>query len=191
MPNLKDRGGYMKKLFILTALLVSLIIIIFAIRASINDDNNKRSLSDRVSDLEEITRYQQIELIKLNQKISRNEKTLDDIIDELGPYQEMQELNGRIAIFTVTGYAPFNNVSGMCTDGDPTRTATGTYPTAGRTIAVDFNVIPRGSPVWVEGFGIMYAEDTGGAIVGNRIDIMFDTYEEAISFGKKRLIVIY
>lgn len=56
-------------------------------------------------------------------------------------------------------------------------------------VAVDPNVIPLGSRLYIEGYGEGYAADTGGAIKGNRIDLCFDTYEEAINFGMKNVTV--
>ena len=91
--------------------------------------------------------------------------------------------------FRLTGYAPFDNKSGMCHDGDPTATASGSYPKAGRTIAVDPKVIPLGTQVWVEGHGWMVAEDTGGLIKGDRIDIMVDTYEETLEVTGEALVI--
>lgn len=64
-------------------------------------------------------------------------------------------------------------------------TATGTRPKEGRTIAVDRNVIPLGSTVYIEGFGYYIAEDTGGAIKGNRIDVFLMDYNKARQLGRK------
>lgn len=65
-------------------------------------------------------------------------------------------------------------------------TASGTRPKEGRTIAVDPKVIPLGSTVYIEGFGYYIAEDTGGAIKGNRIDVFMMDYNKAIKMGKPR-----
>ena len=54
-------------------------------------------------------------------------------------------------------------------------------------ISVDPNFIPLGTRVYIPGYGEAVADDTGGAIVGNRIDIAFDTYDEAINFGRKEI----
>jgi 3D (Asp-Asp-Asp) domain-containing protein len=62
-------------------------------------------------------------------------------------------------------------------------TATGTQATAGRTIAVDPKVIPLGTEVIIDGQSYI-AEDTGGAIKGNKIDIFCESHEEAISRGR-------
>jgi 3D (Asp-Asp-Asp) domain-containing protein len=61
-------------------------------------------------------------------------------------------------------------------------TATGTKVTANRTIAVDPRVIPLGSKVVIDG-QVYVAEDTGGAIRGNRIDMYFATHQEALNWG--------
>ena len=52
-------------------------------------------------------------------------------------------------------------------------------------IAVDENVIPLYSIVEIKDLGIFISLDTGGMIKGNRIDVLFDTKQEAISFGKQ------
>ncbi len=61
-----------------------------------------------------------------------------------------------------------------------TKTATGAVPKVGRTIAVDPKVIPYGSKVRVDGFGTFIAEDTGGAIKGNKVDIYLSTRAECL-----------
>lgn len=82
------------------------------------------------------------------------------------------------------------NYPHICNDGDSTYTATGTRPTPGRTIAVDPDVIPYGSEVIINGHTYI-AEDCGGAIKGNRIDIVFATHQEALEFGIQYAEVSY
>ncbi|MCA1053819.1 LysM peptidoglycan-binding domain-containing protein [Rossellomorea aquimaris] len=52
-----------------------------------------------------------------------------------------------------------------------------------RVIAVDPDVIPLGSKVYIEGYGYARAEDTGGAIKGNRIDIYMEHEQDALEYG--------
>jgi uncharacterized protein YabE (DUF348 family) len=54
-----------------------------------------------------------------------------------------------------------------------------------KVIAVDPNVIPLGTKVYVEGYGYAIAGDTGRAIKGNKIDVFFSTKAEAYSWGRK------
>lgn len=100
------------------------------------------------------------------------------------PCEEVQTEPELVSLgeFTITHYCK-ENYPHICNDGDATQTATGTVPTAGRTIAVDPSVIPYGSEVVIDGHTYI-AEDCGGAIKGNRIDIVVDTHSEALQLGK-------
>lgn len=57
------------------------------------------------------------------------------------------------------------------------------------TVAVDPKVIPLGSKVYVSGYGVAIAADTGGAIKGNKIDVFLNTYEECRQWGRKSVTV--
>lgn len=61
-------------------------------------------------------------------------------------------------------------------------TASGARAEAGRTIAVDPDVIPLGSAVIINGQEYI-AQDTGGAIQGQRIDIYCGSHDEALQLG--------
>ena len=58
-----------------------------------------------------------------------------------------------------------------------------------RVIAVDPNTIPLGSVVEVSGYGYAIAGDTGGDIVGNRIDVHFNSVDECFSWGRRNVTV--
>lgn len=60
--------------------------------------------------------------------------------------------------------------------------STGAILVAGTSIAVDPSVIPYGSQVEINGHTYT-AHDTGGAIKGNRIDVYFDSHQDALNFG--------
>lgn len=62
-------------------------------------------------------------------------------------------------------------------------TYTGTKVTPGRSIAVDPKVIPLGSKVYVAGYGWRVAEDIGGGVDGNHIDVAVGTHEQALTAG--------
>lgn len=57
------------------------------------------------------------------------------------------------------------------------------------TIAVDPWVIPLGTRVFVDGYGYAVAEDIGGDIKGNRIDVFFTSESEANSWGRRSVNV--
>lgn len=69
-------------------------------------------------------------------------------------------------------------------------TASGAHATPYSTVAVDPSVIPLGAVVLVDygdGVGLRRyrAEDTGGAIKGNRIDLCVSSHAEALQLGKR------
>lgn len=104
--------------------------------------------------------------------------TTDENLEEAEPEEEQSPLlTGK---FKVTAYCPCVDCCGK-TDGI---TSTGTKATAGRTVAVDPKVIPYGSTVVINGNEYV-AEDTGGSIKGNKIDMFFNTHEEALQWGVK------
>ena len=74
-----------------------------------------------------------------------------------------------------------------CGTGDGL-TATGTRVRPG-VVAVDPAVIPYGSTVEIVGVGEFTAEDTGGAIRGNRVDVFMSSREAAIQFGRQTVEV--
>lgn len=95
--------------------------------------------------------------------------------------------------FTATGYscslaeetAHWENGTLTCN-----HTASGIEPSWG-TIAVDPKQIPMGTKVALSNFpGVVFtAQDTGGAIKENRIDVWFPSYEQAINFGRQNVLV--
>lgn len=72
-------------------------------------------------------------------------------------------------------------------EGLTDRTATGEYvihdESGYSTIAVDPRVIPLGTKLYISGYGLAIASDTGGAIIDDRIDVYFDTIAECTSWG--------
>ena len=74
-----------------------------------------------------------------------------------------------------------------------TVTATGTTvrrnPDGYSTVAVDPRVIPLGTKLYIEGYGLAIAEDTGGAIVGNKVDVYVNSYDDAVNWGRRQVNV--
>lgn len=67
-------------------------------------------------------------------------------------------------------------------------TCTGITPYRG-VVAVDPRVIPLGTRLYIEGYGEAVAQDTGGSIQGNRIDVFFPSSEEAVNWGRRTVNV--
>lgn len=86
-----------------------------------------------------------------------------------------------------TAYTADCGPNGVPDDPYLGRTASGTWakrnPNGYSTIAVDPRVIPLGTKVYVEGYGLAIAEDIGGAIKENKIDVFMHTYSDTLKWG--------
>lgn len=102
-----------------------------------------------------------------------------EAMDELEPVVVVEPETTSLGEFKLTAYCTCSKCCGQWADGI---TYTGTEATPGRTIAVDPKVIELGSTVIINGTEYI-AEDIGGAIKGNRIDVLFPTHQEALEFG--------
>ena len=93
-------------------------------------------------------------------------------------YREVKDM-------TATAYYPGPESTGKWADGF---TATGVKAGFG-IAAVDPKVIPLGTRLYIPGYGHALAADVGGAIKGKRIDLCFETYKEAIQYGRRQVKV--
>ena len=106
------------------------------------------------------------------------------------------EVPAKTITVRATAYCSCTKCCGTWSKDHPSRQGTdyeqhttlGTVPVAGRTVAVDPEVIPLGSRIVLDGHEYT-AEDTGSGVKGNHIDIYFDSHEEALEWGVKTLEV--
>lgn len=111
------------------------------------------------------------------------------------PKPKIIRVGTRDTINTSRGVQRFRSVTWMeataylPTDGSAHGlTATG-VPARHGIVAVDPDVIPLGTRVYIPGYGLALAADTGGAIVGNKIDLCMESYSEAWRFGRRTVKV--
>lgn len=106
-------------------------------------------------------------------------QTVSVAVEENAPINAEPSLGTYLGRFKITHYCPCSQCNGSW--GAHTAWADGIVP--GQTIAVDPNVIPKLSWVYIEGYGYRRAEDCGGGINGNHIDMAVATHEEAMRKG--------
>jgi 3D (Asp-Asp-Asp) domain-containing protein len=87
---------------------------------------------------------------------------------------------GDYIAFTATGYCPCKQCCGK-TNG---MTASGTKAQAGVTVAMPSRYA-FGTKIEIKSMGTYTVQDRGGAIQGNKIDIFFNTHQEALKFGRR------
>lgn len=94
-------------------------------------------------------------------------------------------LSRRVLTMEATAYDPGPRSCRRYADG---RTALGWRAGYG-LVAVDPQVIPLGTLLYVEGYGMAIAADRGRAIRGNKIDLCYATRQQAIQFGRRKVRV--
>ena len=112
---------------------------------------------------------------------------LDELQQAIEPHKTL------LGYFTIVAYCLCVICCGIWSAEHPSRigtdfvqrTASGTIPTAGRTIAVDTSMIPFGTEVYISGLGWRIAEDRGGAIRGNKIDLLMPCHQRALNWGRQ------
>ena len=92
-------------------------------------------------------------------------------------YRQIEAPEPEVMIFEATAYTWTGN-----------QTATGTWPSRG-TIAVDPAIIWLGTRLYVEGYGEGIAEDTGGVIKGEILDLYMESEDECWSWGRRTVEV--
>lgn len=129
----------------------------------------------------------------------RGKATNPDVeaIATLAPVLATAETLGHLSVrtaydCTLTAYGPGFESTGKH-PGDPGYgiTASGKVAQPKHTIAVDPELIPLGSLVYINGVGYRVAEDVGGAIRGHHIDVFFSTDDEARIFGVKQHVRVF
>ncbi len=98
---------------------------------------------------------------------------------------------GQVAEVEVTAYDAYSSQSINVKAWQDGKTSLNRPAIPGRTIAVDPRIIPFDSLVFVPKFGWRVAEDVGGAIKGYKIDILMDTKDAAMRFGRKKMHILW
>lgn len=152
-----------------------------------NIESEKSNLEKKVKDLSK-----KKELEKQQVVASANRSSISRNTTSTGNTSSGKVFNGEATAYGAT------RLNGGAGSG---KTATGATPIQGRTIAVDRRLVPLGSKVRVTcpGYpsvnGVYIAEDVGGAIKGNRIDIYFNDLtidkhvarKSILNFGRRKV----
>lgn len=89
-----------------------------------------------------------------------------------------------------TAYCPCEKCSGEWALNRPdgiVYTASGKRAEEGVTIAADWSVYPPGTVLYIDGIGKRTVQDRGGAITGQKIDVYFESHDDALHFGRQNV----
>ena len=140
-------------------------------KTNIELDNTKRGLYIETQKNRELNK----EVNSLSNELKTANKTIKDLKDT--EYELVYMGDFEISYYCNEKYEHICGTSNG-------KTSTGNEALVGRTVAVDPNVIPYGSYVYIEGCGFRVADDCGGGVDGNHVDVLVDSHQEALSLGK-------
>lgn len=148
-----------------------------------------RKYQSDVNTMVTINRLQDPSMIRIGQKL-RVPSTKKNVVSTqkiMKPNVKTLSRGKYLGQFTLTAYTAGPESTGK-QKSHPAYgiTASGEPAIDGLTIAVDPDVIPIGSRVYIEGVGYRIAQDVGSAIQGKRIDIFINDLSKAKQFGVKK-----
>lgn len=143
--------------------------------------------------IEEIQEVEYVEEVYIEEEVYVETEIYEEVIETVEEvYEEPVYTNGtsfEATAYAVGGWAVPSTMTAMGTEISNTIYTSSGY----RIIATDPNVIPMGTVVMVtysDGTTFLaQADDKGGMIVGNRIDILYDNVEDALIFGRQNVTV--
>lgn len=123
--------------------------------------------------------------------LTNNSKTKEENVEYVKPENLIQEVENITPITTKLNTSAYCSCEICCgkTDG---KTASGKMATAWHTVAAGKDY-PIGTIIYIPALvdkpngGWFVVEDRGGAISNEKLDVFFNTHEEAIQFGRKSL----
>jgi peptidoglycan DL-endopeptidase CwlO len=168
--------------------------------------NEKQALNNENNKLEALKTSNENTLSKLSKDIKEQKELLSKTTEKEKQllaanaskqlaYNDSKSFKGGTlsrGISTSVSYSQVLDLQATAYSGDgitASGAATQRDPDGYSTIAVDPRVIPIGSTVYVEGYGYAVAQDTGGAIKGNIIDVFFHSESEASNWGRRSVKV--
>lgn len=166
---------------------IFLILLVICVYILAHNKNNITALEDEIKFLDEVVEAYKDENTMLREDIQiagYSREYWKQECDRLK--EEIKELKSRdyVGEFKVTWYTAGPESTGKTPDHPEYGiTATGTEVTPGQTIAADWNVLPPGTKVYIEGIGERIVEDSGGAVKGKHVDVYIPSVEEANKRG--------
>lgn len=156
------------------------IISMIKVKENKKKEEEQRKIAEEKAKLEQERIQAEQEKIRIeNERIAEEQKIKQNKIQIASRSSEDRTNEGYIK-FIATGYC----ACVKCCGNSNGITAMGTKAKAGRTIAMpkgyDF-----GTKIEIKNLGTYIVEDRGGAIKNNKLDIYFNTHQEALNWGKR------
>lgn len=131
----------------------------------------------------------QTRAIDAEENVSRLQTEVDNLTAELNAQTDLTLTYA--GSFSCTAYCA-EEYAHICGEGHGI-TSSGAKVQPGVTVAADTSILPYGTVVYIEGVGLRVVQDTGSAVVGNKLDVAVNTHAEALSWsgwGSRRVWIV-
>ena len=131
----------------------------------------------------------QTRAIDAEENVGRLQTEVDNLTAELSAQTDLTLTYA--GSFSCTAYCAEEYVH-ICGEGHGI-TSSGAKVQPGVTVAADTSILPYGTVVYIEGVGVRVVQDTGSAVVGNKLDVAVNTHAEALSWsgwGSRRVWIV-
>lgn len=131
----------------------------------------------------------QTRAIDAEENVGRLQTEVDNLTAELSAQTDLTLTYA--GSFSCTAYCAEEYVH-ICGEGHGI-TSSGAKVQPGVTVAADTSILPYGTVVYIEGVGLRVVQDTGSAVVGNKLDVAVNTHAEALSWsgwGSRRVWIV-
>lgn len=121
----------------------------------------------------------QMRAIDAEENVGRLQTEVDNLTAELNAQIDLTLTYA--GSFSCTAYCA-EEYTHICGEGHGI-TSSGAKVQPGVTVAADTSILPYGTVVYIEGVGLRVVQDTGSAVVGNKLDVSVNTHAEALSWS--------
>lgn len=131
----------------------------------------------------------QMRAIDAEENVGRLQTEVDNLTAELNAQIDLTLTYA--GSFSCTAYCA-EEYAHICGEGHGI-TSSGAKVQPGVTVAADTSILPYGTVVYIEGVGLRVVQDTGSAVVGNKLDVAVNTHAEALSWsgwGSRRVWIV-
>lgn len=138
------------------------------------------ALEKEIVDINYVTQSMDRDIANLNEELMLTQELLSISNQTIENLKSNEYELAYLGEFKITHYCDERRQH-IC--GGTGITASGIPTEVGWTAAADWDVLPKGSIVYIDGIGFREIQDVGGSVNGKHIDVLVERHQEALNLG--------
>jgi len=171
------------------SLLVGIVLLVMGIAGvgAARPVQNKSAPADFVSQRASVGQAQPV----ASHSLKQGQDQVELVYPLLSPPLDRTVRQPRVRLMEITAYCPCSKCCGPNAQGI---TASGKHISynQGKFVAADTSILPFGTRLLIPGYAAEPVEviDRGGAIKGDKLDVFFPTHEQALKWGRQKMVPV-